>query len=83
MSAVHDPRCMTLTSTEFPEVCDCRTLRLLDEGGAFGGATWKGCEVPPRGWWCSREKGHEPPCAARHVSGRDWPDTRSTGQGTA
>lgn len=26
---------------------------------------WRGCEVPPLGWWCSRDKGHEPPCAAR------------------
>lgn len=26
---------------------------------------WLGCDVPPEGWWCSREKGHEPPCAAR------------------
>lgn len=23
------------------------------------------CKVPPPGWWCSREAGHEPPCAAR------------------
>lgn len=23
-----------------------------------------GCQVPPRGWWCSREPGHEGPCAA-------------------
>lgn len=28
-------------------------------------APWQGCDVPPEGWWCSREKGHEPPCAAR------------------
>jgi len=28
-------------------------------------APWRGCEVPPDGWWCSREAGHEPPCAAR------------------
>ena len=28
-------------------------------------APWQGCTVPPEGWWCSREKGHEPPCAAR------------------
>jgi hypothetical protein len=26
---------------------------------------WQGCEVPPDGWWCSREPGHEGPCAAR------------------
>lgn len=25
----------------------------------------QGCTVPPAGWWCSREKGHEGPCAAR------------------
>ncbi len=23
------------------------------------------CEVPPQGWWCSREPGHDGPCAAR------------------
>ena len=23
------------------------------------------CKVPPEGWWCSREAGHEGPCAAR------------------
>ena len=28
-------------------------------------APWQGCTAPPEGWWCSREKGHEPPCAAR------------------
>lgn len=22
------------------------------------------CKVPPPGWWCSREPGHEGPCAA-------------------
>ena len=25
----------------------------------------RGCRVPPSGWWCSRERGHEGPCAAR------------------
>ena len=62
----HDPRCMTLTSSEFPEVCDCRTLRMLDAFAAEENPpAWQGCEVPPDGWWCSREKGHTPPCAAR------------------
>lgn len=23
------------------------------------------CSVPPQGWWCSRDAGHEGPCAAR------------------
>lgn len=23
-----------------------------------------GCQVPPAGWWCSREPGHPGPCAA-------------------
>jgi len=27
--------------------------------------TGQGCELPPEGWWCSREPGHEGPCAAR------------------
>lgn len=25
------------------------------------------CTIPPKGWWCSREAGHEGPCAARPV----------------
>jgi hypothetical protein len=25
------------------------------------------CDVPPEGWWCSREAGHEGPCAAREI----------------
>lgn len=28
------------------------------------------CTVPPTGWWCSREAGHEGPCAARPESER-------------
>lgn len=27
------------------------------------------CTIPPEGWWCSREKGHPGPCAAREVGG--------------
>lgn len=27
----------------------------------------RGCRVPPEGWWCSREKGHGGPCAARSI----------------
>lgn len=23
------------------------------------------CHLPPPGWWCSRDPGHKPPCAAR------------------
>jgi hypothetical protein len=25
------------------------------------------CGIPPDGWWCSREAGHEGPCAAREA----------------
>jgi hypothetical protein len=25
------------------------------------------CQLPPDGWWCSREPGHEGPCAARPI----------------
>lgn len=28
------------------------------------------CDVPPEGWMCSREKGHEGPCAASPISDR-------------
>ena len=31
-----------------------------------------GCQLPPPGWWCSREPGHDGPCAAREVK----PDVR-------
>lgn len=26
------------------------------------------CRLPPEGWWCSRDAGHEGPCAARALS---------------
>ena len=26
------------------------------------------CPIPPKGWWCSREAGHEGPCAAQPVN---------------
>ena len=29
------------------------------------------CQVPPEGWFCTRESGHEGPCAA-------WPEERFT-----
>lgn len=32
-------------------------------------AKWLGCTVPPEGWWCSREPGHDGPCAARPATG--------------
>lgn len=25
------------------------------------------CQVPPAGWWCSRQESHEGPCAARSL----------------
>lgn len=35
----------------------CLARRTVDAGG--------GCRIPPAGWWCSREAGHDGPCAAR------------------
>lgn len=29
------------------------------------------CDVPPDGWWCSRERGHAGPCAARPIQAAD------------
>lgn len=26
------------------------------------------CDIPPPGWYCTRERGHEGPCAARRQS---------------
>lgn len=26
------------------------------------------CDLPPEGWWCSRGRGHDGPCAARPVA---------------
>jgi hypothetical protein len=36
-----------------------------------------GCKLPPSGWWCSREPGHEGPCAAR-PSGVSVPSTKAS-----
>lgn len=42
-----------------------------------------GCELPPEGWWCSREPGHDGPCAARPGSpaweGPYWEDYAMAG----
>jgi hypothetical protein len=29
------------------------------------------CELPPEGWWCSAEPGHDGPCPARRLP-RNW-----------
>lgn len=29
------------------------------------------CDLPPNGWWCSRARGHDGPCAARQNGGDD------------
>lgn len=34
-AAVHDPRCISLTDSEFNNHCDCETLRLVDEGSSY------------------------------------------------
>ena len=38
----------------------------------------KHCVVPPRGWYCTREAGHEGPCAA--VPKTDWTMIDTLGQ---
>jgi len=35
--------------------------RRLDEAGATKAES---CDVPPEGWYCTRPKGHDGPCAA-------------------
>lgn len=40
---------------------DCEGHPIAEGGGA--------CDRPPPGWWCSRAKGHEGPCAALPVEG--------------
>lgn len=30
-----------------------------------------GCTLPPKGWYCTRESGHDGPCAAWPISGGD------------
>lgn len=51
------------TRTSSPTVIHPDPVAPLREGRTE--PPWAGCEVPPPGWWCSREKGHEGPCAAR------------------
>lgn len=36
---------------------------------------YQGCNVPPTGWWCSREPNHEGPCAARPLN--ELPDSEA------
>lgn len=35
------------------------------------------CQKPPEGWWCSRDSGHEGPCAARRFGERSEASVRS------
>ena len=30
----HDPRCLSLTDGEFKDICDCKTLRMIDAADA-------------------------------------------------
>jgi hypothetical protein len=46
------------------------------EGFPSAGATGE-CDVPPNGWRCSREKGHEGPCAASRIDAADSQDERT------
>jgi|SRR5579871_2792792 len=40
----------------------------------------QGCRRPPEGWWCSREPGHDGPCAARPIPPHDWEPDFSEGE---
>jgi len=56
------------------EVCVCgggRHRALEPELGA--------CRVPPPGWVCTRDAGHDGPCAAHPITVRSWPVTVRSG----
>lgn len=46
-----------------------KTGSLAGRGHLVTYGQWSGpsgpCLMPPPGWWCSRQRGHEGPCAAR------------------
>jgi hypothetical protein len=50
-----------------PEEAAARALEHYEAGHRLEAlqSTPRGCLVPPKGWWCSREAGHDGPCAAR------------------
>lgn len=56
-------------------------LRSLFPVGTIAGAEAQPitCEVPPPGWWCSRDAGHDGPCAAHPW--RDDPRLTTCGHG--
>lgn len=45
-----------------------KQLRLFDPDGDPPGELARQCDKPPAGWRCSREPGHEGPCAAWPVN---------------
>lgn len=48
------------------EATPSEVTRQDDDGReGHGHAEPLGCDVPPEGWWCSREKGHDGACAVR------------------
>jgi hypothetical protein len=43
---------------------DTAVAEIIKQRGLASGE----CKVPPAGWWCSRGRGHEGPCAARETA---------------
>lgn len=52
-------------------ISSCRTMTLLrlEEILPKMKQLAQECEMPPKGWLCTREKGHDGPCAAYPVGG--------------
>lgn len=46
---------------------------IVNGQASFNGPVDRGCEYPPPGWFCTREPGHEGPCAA-------WPASEMAGR---
>lgn len=59
----HHPR--EQTGVDIPEVRGASVPRPAEEQDAFVYDIPEKCVVPPPGWRCSREAGHDGPCAAR------------------
>ena len=67
MSTVGQRLCADAERGEALERCWCGNLRPAKREHGWEKPGPRACNLPPRGWYCTRDAGHEGPCAALQV----------------
>jgi NTP pyrophosphatase (non-canonical NTP hydrolase) len=69
-----------------PVLSDPNHVGIPDDPGTYTDNFFKGhvsgeaCDRPPDGWYCTRPKGHEGPCAAHPQNHSEWIPEKGSGQ---